>query len=91
MTMRVEAVYENGLLRPLEPLALKDHQRVTVVVTDMPSPMERSHLDVEYLRTVKKEVAAMERIPTLEEVHKITSKDPASWSEAIIAEREEQF
>ena len=33
----------------------------------------------------------MGRVPTLEEIHKITSKDPSSWAEAIIAEREERF
>jgi len=28
MQMQVEAVYENGVLRPLEPLALEEHQHV---------------------------------------------------------------
>ncbi len=37
MTKQVEAVYENGLLRPLEPLPLKEHQRVTVVITEAQS------------------------------------------------------
>jgi predicted DNA-binding antitoxin AbrB/MazE fold protein len=29
MQMQVEAVYENGVLRRLEPLALEEHQHVT--------------------------------------------------------------
>src|SRR5580692_6902849 len=37
MTNRVEAVYENGVLRPLEPLPLTEHQLVTVIVSDLPS------------------------------------------------------
>jgi predicted DNA-binding antitoxin AbrB/MazE fold protein len=91
MTKQVEAVYENGLLRPLEPLPLEEHQRVTVVITEAQSFPELSHPDLDYLEAIKKEVASMGRVPTLEEIHKITSKDPSSWAEAIIAEREERF
>src|SRR2546429_7229422 len=35
MTITLEAVYENGVLRPLSPLALPEHARVRVVVDDM--------------------------------------------------------
>ena len=91
MTKQVEAVYENGILRPLEPLPLEEHQRVTVVITEAQSFPELSHPDLDYLEAIKKEVASMGPVPTLEEIHKITSKDPTSWAEAIIAEREERF
>jgi predicted DNA-binding antitoxin AbrB/MazE fold protein len=91
MTRRVEAVYENGMLRPLEPLPLEEHQHVTVVISEARAAPERSHLDADYLAAVRAEVAAMGRIPTLEEIHKITAKDPSSWAEAISAEREERF
>ena len=91
MTKQVEAVYENGLLRPLEPLPLEEHQHVTVVITETRPVPERSHPDSDYLEAVQKEVASMGRVPTLEEIHQITSKDPTSWAEAIIAEREERF
>lgn len=36
MTITVEAVYENGVLKPVEPLPLKEQQRVQVTV--QPSP-----------------------------------------------------
>ena len=91
MTRQVEAVYENGVLRPLEPLSLAEHQHVTVTVTDVSDDPLRSHLDLEYMDRVKKEVAVMDRIPTLEEIRAIGSKDPTSWSEAIVAEREDRF
>jgi predicted DNA-binding antitoxin AbrB/MazE fold protein len=91
MTKQVEAVYENGLLRPLEPLPLEEHQRVTVVITEAQSFPELSHPDLDYLEAIKKEVASMGRVRTLEEIHKSTSKDPTSWAESIIAEREERF
>ncbi len=32
MTITVEAVYENGVLRPTEPLPLKEHEKVTVTI-----------------------------------------------------------
>lgn len=32
MTRQVEAVYENGALRPLEPLGLREGEKVTVTV-----------------------------------------------------------
>ena len=32
MTHVIEAIYENGVLRPLERLALKEHERVQVTV-----------------------------------------------------------
>ena len=91
MTRRVEAVYENGMLRPLEPLPLEEHQHVTVVISEARAAPERSRLDADYLAAVRAEVAAMGPIPTLEEIHKITAKDPSSWAEAISAEREERF
>jgi predicted DNA-binding antitoxin AbrB/MazE fold protein len=32
MSLTVEAVYENGVLRPTEPLPLKEHERVVLSV-----------------------------------------------------------
>ena len=40
MVRELEAVFENGLLRPLEPLSLAEKQRVHVTITDLP-PLER--------------------------------------------------
>jgi predicted DNA-binding antitoxin AbrB/MazE fold protein len=91
MTQQVEAVYENGVLRPLEPLHLSEHQHVTVVISESHATAERSHLDTDYLAAARAEVAAMSRIPTLEEIHNVTSKDSGSWAEAVRAEREERF
>lgn len=91
MIKQVEAVYENGMLRPLEPLSLEEHQHVTVVISEAHAVPERSHMDADYLAAVRAEVAAMGSIPTLDEIHRITSKDPSSWAEAIVAEREERF
>lgn len=40
MVHRLEAVFEGGVLRPLEPLPLKENQRVLLTVTDTPSGAE---------------------------------------------------
>ncbi|MEK7409068.1 MAG: antitoxin family protein [Acidobacteriota bacterium] len=91
MTKQVEAVYQNGMLRPLQPLALEENQRVTVAVSDLPEDPLGAFLDHEYMEEVREEVEAMDYVPSHEEVRKITSKDPASWAEYIIAEREDRF
>jgi predicted DNA-binding antitoxin AbrB/MazE fold protein len=39
MATRFEAVYEQGVLRPLEPLALAEHQRVRVTVESWKPPL----------------------------------------------------
>lgn len=38
MAMLVEAVYEHGILKPLEPLNLQEHARYTLVVQEHPAP-----------------------------------------------------
>jgi hypothetical protein len=41
MALTVEAVYENGLLRPTQPLPLKEHQQVRVTIhADVEIPSE---------------------------------------------------
>jgi predicted DNA-binding antitoxin AbrB/MazE fold protein len=32
MSLTVEATYENGVLKPSQPLPLKDHEKVTVTI-----------------------------------------------------------
>ena len=39
MAQQLEAIYENGVLRPLEPIALRESQRVTVTIADAPPPV----------------------------------------------------
>lgn len=37
MSRYLEAIYEHGILRPLEPLALVEHQRVRLTLDEKPS------------------------------------------------------
>ena len=84
MMRTLQAVYENGVLRPLELLPLKEHQRVTVTVSD---PAER-WLDQEYTEKVKKDVAAWAPAPSLDEVRRALSKIPGNLSSEIRSERD---
>jgi len=42
MTTAVEAIYEDGLLRPLQPLHLPEHTRVMVSVETLENDAERA-------------------------------------------------
>ncbi len=84
MPKTLQAVYENGVLRPLEPLGLKERQQVAVTVSD---PIDR-WLDHEYMDQVKKQVAAIGPAPSLEEVQRVLSKIPGDLSDDIRTERE---
>ena len=90
MTKQVEAVYENGVLRPLEPLLLDEHQRVTVTVSAEEDPLAPI-IDHAFVERARKEVQAMGNIPNLEDVRKILSKIPGSLSEDIRIEREDRL
>ena len=52
MVQNVEAVYEDGVLKPLAPLSLKDHQRVNLTITDRvaPVPYNDRRAEIEWLR-----------------------------------------
>jgi predicted DNA-binding antitoxin AbrB/MazE fold protein len=83
--LQVEAVYENGVLRPLQPLDLREHERVIVSVSE--ARPARSGLAVEYIERINREVQAEEPAPGLEEVQRRMAKIHGSMAAEIIAER----
>lgn len=91
MIKQIEAVYENGMLKPLEALPLAEHQHVRVTVSEISGDALASMMDRTFLEHARNEVAAARYIPTIEEVRQLTAKDPTSWAATIIAEREERF
>jgi len=72
----------------LEPLPAEEHQRVRVAISCISGDSLASLVDRSFLEQARKEVAAADYIPTHDEVRGMTAKDPSSWSEAIVAERE---
>ena len=88
MPLQVDAVYENGVLRPLQPFDLKEHEHVVVSVTK--AAPDSSKLAVEYIEKIKKGLQDAEQTPGLEEVRRRLAKIPGSMAAEIIAERGER-
>jgi predicted DNA-binding antitoxin AbrB/MazE fold protein len=85
MKVCVEAIYENGVLRPLEPLSLAESQQVTVTISEQDP--ERAYRNMEIVEMARRELAGLKRVPTIEEVRDALSAIPGSLSDDIIAER----
>ncbi len=84
MTIKVEAIYENGILRPLEQLALYNDERVTLII----EPHD-DNLDHEYLAQVRAEVAKRGNPPppTIEEMQDHLKDVPGSFADLIVEQR----
>lgn len=80
----LQAIYEKGVLRPLEPLPLKEHQQVTVTVAEQD---EADWLDTTFLRYL--ETQADESV-TLEQVRSALAKITGSMTEDFRRERDER-
>jgi predicted DNA-binding antitoxin AbrB/MazE fold protein len=85
MIRNVEAVYEHGVLRPLEPLELTESQMVHLTISEVPSA--RSQRDLGIVERARAEVGAGGPIPTIEEVRTALACIPGSLSQSVIAER----
>jgi len=82
MKKSVEAIYEDGVFRPLEPVDLPDHQRVQVSVAD-----EDEWLDRDYIQWAASQVQGT---VSLDDVRKALAKIPGSLTADFIAEREDR-
>ncbi len=83
MTKQIVAVYEKGVLRPLEPLELEEQQRVRITI-EQGDPLA-DLIDTEFEAWCARE---SQDAPSLEEAREILSKVNGSLSDVIIAERE---
>jgi predicted DNA-binding antitoxin AbrB/MazE fold protein len=90
MSLQVAAVYENGVLRLLQPLDLREHEQVLVSVVKTAPALGRSSLAVEYIENVKREVQSAAPAPGLEEVRRRLAKVAGSMAAEIVAERGER-
>jgi predicted DNA-binding antitoxin AbrB/MazE fold protein len=85
MEKTVQAVYEGGVLRPLEPIPLEDHQEVTVTISDGDN-IPREHP----LLASPDEWAIVNDDISLEEVRRALSTIHGSLSATIIDERRDR-
>lgn len=87
--MQVDAVYENGVLKPLQPLDLTEHERVTVDIIKTDSGRMAAQLDLECIETIRRKTKNAGPAPGLEEVRRRLSKIPGAMTQHFIAERED--
>ena len=85
MIRQVDAIYEHGVLRPLEPLSLNESQRVRLTISEVLGA--RSQRDMSVVERARAELAAAAKFPTIEEVRTALASIPGSLSEDVIADR----
>jgi len=91
MAIQVDAVYENGVLKPLHPLDLAEHEQVVVVIKESEDESDDEAVQkATFLENFRKEIDMNVPVLSLEEVRKILSKVPESLSEEIVASRGER-
>jgi predicted DNA-binding antitoxin AbrB/MazE fold protein len=85
MVRKLQAVYESGVLKPVEPLRLDEHQLVSVIIIDEVGADEELGFEApEDFETLA------DHGVTLEAVHRALSKIPGSLDADFIAERNER-
>ena len=85
MQKRIQAVYKNGVLQPLEALPLKEMQEVTITIAD--SPVIDSDL-AGYFTPEEWSAAARDSI-SWDDARKALSKISGSLSDTMIEQRQE--
>jgi predicted DNA-binding antitoxin AbrB/MazE fold protein len=87
MSKRLDVIYENGVFRPLEPVDVPEHQRMTIMIPEASMlPAEEDLLDTEYERWAATQV---KEDVSLEAVRQVLSKIPGSLTADFLAERAE--
>ena len=84
MSIQMEAVYENGAFRPLQPVACREQERVLLTVESL-GAKEKNLLDEEFLAYC--ETQADDSV-SLEAVRQALAKIPGSLTSDIRAERD---
>lgn len=91
MSQRVNAIYENGAFRPIDPLNIPEGERVSLNVESKSSLEELSDvedlLDLEFIQSCRQSTHGT---PSLEEVQKVLSVFNGSLADYISEEREER-
>jgi predicted DNA-binding antitoxin AbrB/MazE fold protein len=86
MEKKLQAVYKDGVLQPLEALPLEERQQVTVTITNNATTSQ----DVAGYFTAEEWAEAAHDDITLDEVRRALSTISGSLSEAVIALRQER-
>jgi predicted DNA-binding antitoxin AbrB/MazE fold protein len=87
MSMHVEAVYEHGMLKPLQALDLAENEHVSLLVTPTAHISGACQADVEFTESLRCKLQDAGPAPGLEEVRRRLSKIPGTLTADFIAER----
>ena len=90
MRTQVDAVYQDGVLKPLQPLDLAENEHVLVTVVKTARASDSPQLDITYIENLQSELRTLDPAPGLEEVRQRLSKIPGSMTADFIDEREER-
>ena len=85
VVQKLQAVYEKGILRPIEPLRLDEHQLVSVIIMDDAAPDE----ELAFESPAHFEPLADRRV-SVDAVRRALSKIPGSLDADFVAERNER-
>jgi predicted DNA-binding antitoxin AbrB/MazE fold protein len=88
--MQVEAVYERGMLKPLQPLDLAENERVLLLITPSAHTPSACHPDIEFTEGLRDTLQNGGPAPGLDEVRRRLSKIPGTLTSDFIAEREDR-
>jgi predicted DNA-binding antitoxin AbrB/MazE fold protein len=90
MSMQVDAVYEHGMLKPLQPLDRAENEHVSLLVTPTARTSGGCQADVEFTESLRCALQDGGPVPGLEEVRRRLSKIPETLTADFIAEREDR-
>jgi len=85
MEQKIEAVYENGVFRPLGPVSLHEAEKVTITISD--TAVAHSRRDLDIVERARQEVAAFGKVPSIEELRSALAVIPGNLSEDVVRER----
>ena len=88
--MQVEAVYQHGMLKPLQPLDLAENEHVSLVVTTSTPTPDACHRDAEFTESLRSALQDAAPAAGLDEVRRRLSKIPGTLTADFIAEREDR-
>ena len=92
MSQHIDAIYENGVFRPEQPVNIANGERVSLTVNPKPATTEALSdvldlLDTEYFEVCRHKAG---KAPSLEEIRKTLGAFKGSLSDLICEERDER-
>jgi predicted DNA-binding antitoxin AbrB/MazE fold protein len=86
MTISIEAIYENGVLRPLEPLGLAEQQHVHVTIAPTARSLPDEWLDHQFIQSC---AGYRNESITAEQIRRLTATIPDSMADQVRADRDD--